>query len=256
MAAVIYLLESTVGDFGTDGDIEYQRDACLNYCREWGITEQEEFVDRGEAADQPLADREGFRRATQALGPDDQLIVAHRRRVAPESELETLESMVFGAAATLVSVSESAEYTPGGTRSKKISGLAHRMLNGTLDLVAALSFIFCFGCVTGMGASSSPMRASVAVRGWSFIALGAVVCLVYGFMEYWSGKTPAKYIVGTHVRSSDGSDLSLGQAVIRNLLRLVDFIVFGLVGLIPMLLTDDHKRFGDLLADTRVFDDV
>lgn len=256
MAAIIYMVEPAVDGFGDDGDVDRQEGICRAHCRDRGIEEIEEFVERGASADLPLGEREAFQQAIGALGEGDQLVVAHRRRVASAGAFQTLQAETFRAAATLVSASEEVEYTPGGPRSLSLASLSRRVGEGLIDLILMFSIVMCFGCVTGMGSSPNPGRFSVSVEGWPFIGLAAVVCVGYGVMEFWTGKTPGKYIVGLHVRSDDGGEMSLLQALTRNVLRLVDYIGLGLLGLIPMYLTDRNARFGDLAAGTRVLDDV
>jgi uncharacterized RDD family membrane protein YckC len=55
------------------------------------------------------------------------------------------------------------------------------------------------------------------------------------------------------VVESDGTHLSWGSSLVRNLLRIVDALpVFYLVGIVVAYLTDDHQRIGDLAGSTIV----
>lgn len=92
------------------------------------------------------------------------------------------------------------------------------------------------------------------------------------FETYFNGRTPGKWAVGLRVISDDGQPISGEQALLRNLLRLVDlapvhtlaaldpenlFLSFipiptGLVGLTSMLLTGKLQRLGDIVAGTIV----
>jgi len=73
------------------------------------------------------------------------------------------------------------------------------------------------------------------------------------FFEASSGATPGKRAFGLAVVHDDGSPLSLGSAVLRNLIRFVDFLPVGyLVGLGSCLISDRFQRLGDLAAGTLV----
>lgn len=75
--------------------------------------------------------------------------------------------------------------------------------------------------------------------------------LVYttGF-EFASGQTLGKKIVRARVVTLDGMPLSLGAAIVRNLLRGIDEILF--IGLAVMVWNPRLQRIGDLLARTIV----
>jgi uncharacterized RDD family membrane protein YckC len=67
------------------------------------------------------------------------------------------------------------------------------------------------------------------------------------------GQTPGKQVMGIYVAQDNGAPVGWGPAMIRNLLRAVDFLpVFYGFGLISVLLSKDFKRLGDIAAGTRV----
>lgn len=76
----------------------------------------------------------------------------------------------------------------------------------------------------------------------------------YGLGEALTGQTLGKKLLGLKVVSEDGSPATVGQVVIRTLLRVVDQIPFlYLLGFFVMLVTDrQRKRIGDIVARTRV----
>jgi uncharacterized RDD family membrane protein YckC len=87
-------------------------------------------------------------------------------------------------------------------------------------------------------------------------ALG--VLLVNGgyFMLFeivWSGQTPGKRLVGVRVIRENGYPIRPVDAVIRNLVRLVDWLpgMYG-VGVLTMLLNRRSKRLGDFASGTIV----
>ncbi len=73
------------------------------------------------------------------------------------------------------------------------------------------------------------------------------------FEVYGQGATPGKRALGLSVVHDDGVPIGWSGAMIRNLLRAVDFLPFFYgAGLVSMLLTRDFKRLGDLAARTVV----
>ena len=67
------------------------------------------------------------------------------------------------------------------------------------------------------------------------------------------GATPGKRIMGLRVTQLSGAPVSLGQSVVRNMLRVVDLLPLGgAVGVISCLTTKRFQRLGDLAADTVV----
>ena len=76
----------------------------------------------------------------------------------------------------------------------------------------------------------------------------------YFFFEYfWEGQTPGKRFFGLRVTMTDGLPLSLWPALIRNIVRLVDFLPLGYgFGAVVCLANDLNQRGGDLAAGTLV----
>ncbi|OAD19911.1 RDD domain-containing protein [Candidatus Thiomargarita nelsonii] len=73
------------------------------------------------------------------------------------------------------------------------------------------------------------------------------------FEVYRQGATPGKSAMKIKVLHESGTPVDWSASMIRNLLRVVDFLPFfyGL-GLIAMLINEDFKRIGDLAAGTVV----
>lgn len=80
-----------------------------------------------------------------------------------------------------------------------------------------------------------------------------VLILYYILMEWKLGATIGKLATGMRVRSINGGPISFKDSVIRNLMRIVDFLpVFYLVGAISIWNSKTKQRFGDRLAKTVV----
>ena len=93
--------------------------------------------------------------------------------------------------------------------------------------------------------------------------LGVAFWLILTFLLEWlypvvfeltaSGATPGKRVFGLKVVMDNGLPVTTAAAVIRNLLRVADFLPFGYgFALASLLLRRDSKRLGDLAAATLV----
>jgi len=100
----------------------------------------------------------------------------------------------------------------------------------------------------GLRTDLSGTPASIALGVWFVLALG-----YHTVFEWRFGKTIGKALVNIRVTSTDGSPLTLGDSVIRNVLRLVDWLPgFYLVGIAGAMVSDRKQRLGDRLAGTAV----
>jgi len=59
--------------------------------------------------------------------------------------------------------------------------------------------------------------------------------------------------VNIRVTSDDGTSLALGESLVRNVLRLVDWLPgFYLVGIAGVVVSERNRRLGDRVAGTTV----
>jgi uncharacterized RDD family membrane protein YckC len=75
------------------------------------------------------------------------------------------------------------------------------------------------------------------------------------FEWLWSGQTPGKRLLGLRVIRRRGTAVSLWQAAVRNVLRIVDAPLvpgFYFLGFAVMACNRESCRLGDLVADTLV----
>jgi uncharacterized membrane protein SpoIIM required for sporulation/uncharacterized RDD family membrane protein YckC len=103
-----------------------------------------------------------------------------------------------------------------------------------------------------------------AAGNWAFAIFFLVFVFTFLFIYYAlfeglnSGRTPGKMALGIRVVMDSGRPVTLSAAVVRNLLRLIDFW-FPLAPLVPgmlfVFLTKSNKRLGDLAAGTVVVRD-
>jgi uncharacterized RDD family membrane protein YckC len=130
--------------------------------------------------------------------------------------------------------------TLAGVGSRFASALVDIVIQGLI--IVALTIVV---AVTGLGG-----------YGGAVVALVSFV-VVFGydvsFEVLASGRTPGKRINGLRVVRGHGQPVDLVTSVIRNLLRIVDFLPASyLVGIISILVTSRNQRLGDLAAGTLV----
>lgn len=120
------------------------------------------------------------------------------------------------------------------------------LLDALVQLVIGLLVTVVFGLsATAVG------EASVGL-----ILLAAfVVWWLYGalFESLWGGRTPGKALLGLRVVQLDGSPVTPGACLLRNLLRGIDGlpVLYGVGGLV-CLMDDRMRRLGDIVAGTMV----
>lgn len=98
------------------------------------------------------------------------------------------------------------------------------------------------------------VAAAVTFQSLGMTYVGAFLGLFGYFivLEGLFGQTLGKRLFGIVVVSSDGSPITFGQSLVRNLLRIVDGILNYAVALVVMLTNQDRKRVGDFAANTVV----
>ena len=74
----------------------------------------------------------------------------------------------------------------------------------------------------------------------------------YTICESLLGGTIGKLALGLRVVDEDDQEIGIGAALVRNLLRIVDGLLFYLVGAIAVWSSPDQQRLGDRAAHTYV----
>jgi uncharacterized RDD family membrane protein YckC len=139
--------------------------------------------------------------------------------------------------------------------SYRVAGLGSRWLAWMIDLfpIAALALMgLVLASVLSLG---RPGLGFALMAIWTF----AILWGYFLFFEWlWRGQTPGKAMLGIRVIQWQGTALTFFQAALRNLLRAVDGLPLpfplgpGLPGLIVAACNREHRRLGDLVADTLV----
>jgi uncharacterized RDD family membrane protein YckC len=143
-----------------------------------------------------------------------------------------------------------------------VAGVGSRFVAAMLDLLIIFAFFLAeiLGLV-GLAGASSGLRStggSDTAGIWLAAILGIIdFVVVWGyfalFEAYWHGQTPGKRAMKIRVIKDSGRQITLFEALARNLLRVVDYLPgCYLIGLITMLCNKRSQRLGDLVAGTIV----
>lgn len=141
----------------------------------------------------------------------------------------------------------------------EMAGIGSRFVASLLDhliLVTALILINCAFYGLALGAIMRSADESVVYLVLAIITLVSFT-LFWGyfvlFETIWNGQTPGKRAGRLRVIRRDGQPVRAGEVMIRNLVRLIDFLPgFYAIGLITMFINKDACRLGDLAAGTIV----
>jgi uncharacterized RDD family membrane protein YckC len=131
-----------------------------------------------------------------------------------------------------------------------IAGLGSRMIATVIDtaIQAAAGIGLTIAFVVSGSSDSTP---------YLVIYLVLMFLIVWGYFPLfeglWNGRTPGKRAQRLRVIQDNGQPLTLGPLLVRNLVRLVDFLPANYaVGALTILLTRKSQRLGDLAAGTIV----
>src|SRR5437016_13820994 len=137
----------------------------------------------------------------------------------------------------------------------ELAGVGSRIAAAACD--AVLLGVLSFGLGLGLAALLTGRESAGA---WS--TLVAVLALLALFLLFWGyfllfealhhGRTPGKRLMGIRVVMDTGHPITFAAAAVRNLIRIVDALPFGMVGLAFVLFHPQNKRVGDIVAGTVV----
>ena len=138
------------------------------------------------------------------------------------------------------------ESEPGSEDDVVGARIAARLIDAVVFVLLVPVGAVAAGVVTGLALGDGAIETGL----W----LGAIgVPLLYTpLAEIRYGRTLGKRLLGLVVTGEDGAPCTTRAAVVRNLLRPFDLLLFYGVGLVVMLATDRRQRLGDLAADTVV----
>jgi uncharacterized RDD family membrane protein YckC len=152
--------------------------------------------------------------------------------------IDTPENVAFG-------------YSVAGIGSRFLAALVDSTLIVLLQLIVIVISTFALNAANLVDTLGS----------WLSAIFGLLAFLLfwgyYIFFEMlWNGQSPGKRWVGLRVIRVDGTPVTLAESIIRNLVRLIDFMPFGYgVGVVTMFVNDQARRLGDLAAGSLVVHD-
>lgn len=141
-----------------------------------------------------------------------------------------------------------------------VAGIGSRFLSALVDtlLILLLQFIV-FGTLFLVSEQMGDLLSDAP--SW-LVAILSLVAFAFFWGYYiffeilWNGQSPGKRMVGLRVIRLDGMPVAAAEVVIRNLVRLIDFLpsAYG-VGVVTMFVNEKSRRLGDLAAGTVVIHD-
>ncbi len=144
----------------------------------------------------------------------------------------------------------------------EVAGIGSRFLAALVDttIIVILEFVV-FGIMALIalaGMSTGVDELFELLGGWLLAIAGLISFLLIwgyyiGFELFWNGQTPGKRWIGLRVIRVDGTPITASESIIRNLVRLIDFLpmAYG-VGVVTMFINSNSRRVGDLTAGTVV----
>lgn len=146
-----------------------------------------------------------------------------------------------------------------GLGSRSIAALVDTLVQGIVLLALLVAGAFVAGFAGGFTRAIS-FRYSVGSTTEAVVLAVVVVVafiVVWGYYIFfemaWNGQTPGKRAANIRVLTTRGQPITLAQALIRNLVRIVDFLPGSyMLGSVVILLNRRSQRLGDLAAGTIV----
>lgn len=145
------------------------------------------------------------------------------------------------------------DYAISGIGSRFLAALVDALLLGIVEgiILGALIFILVqFESVLNETAQNW------IIGGFLFVAFIFFYAYHSFFEILWNGQTPGKRLTGIRVIRLDGTPVAAAEILIRNFVRIADFLPFAYgVGVISMFVNPSSRRLGDLAAGTVVIHD-
>jgi uncharacterized RDD family membrane protein YckC len=142
-----------------------------------------------------------------------------------------------------------------------LAGLGSRFMaafvDGLIQGGLVLAVIFAFGMGSALLTVAAQRWLGIDVSTVMLIGVVLIVLVIWGyhilFELLWNGQTPGKRVAGIRVLATRGEPISVVHVLVRNLLRIVDFLPTSyMVGTVCILATKRSQRLGDLAAGTIV----
>src|SRR5438046_8271992 len=134
-----------------------------------------------------------------------------------------------------------------------LAGAGNRGFAAVLEFAVASRIVFAALMLLSFAASATGGVLYI-LGGFTLIVTAVLIWAYFILLEWlWNGQTIGKRAFRLRVINEDGSPAQFTAVLIRNLLRLVDFLpaLYGL-GVLVIVLSPKSQRLGDLAAGTYV----
>jgi uncharacterized RDD family membrane protein YckC len=149
------------------------------------------------------------------------------------------------------------EFPLAGVGSRSLAMVIDSLIQAGIALVVLIA-----GGLLGIGLGSVVNWTTGAGAGSVGLWVLAFVILLlfsawYGYFAIfeivWRGQTPGKRVLGLRVMSASGRPITPLQAILRNLLRIIDQLpALYAIGIVSVLMSARNQRLGDIAAGTVV----
>ncbi|HEY9678193.1 MAG TPA: RDD family protein [Drouetiella sp.] len=143
----------------------------------------------------------------------------------------------------------------------ELAGIGNRVLAALIDTgitygVLLIVGAIAWGSITYLNTTDiGDGERSIAIGAISMVCIFIAFIVMFGYFIFfegtWHGQTPGKRLVSIRVIEANGQPVGWGGVVLRNLIRTLD-TGLAFIGLIPMVIDKNEKRFGDYAAGTIV----
>jgi uncharacterized RDD family membrane protein YckC len=142
----------------------------------------------------------------------------------------------------------------------EIAGLGNRLLaqliDGAIQLAVGLFFIL-LGVIAAVVVTASGLDSKTKSIFYAVIIM-VIIFIIFVlqngyflvFEGIWRGQTPGKKAAEIRVIEQNGQPIGWPAAIIRNLMRLIDSLMF--LGILVILMDKNERRLGDMAAGTIV----
>jgi uncharacterized RDD family membrane protein YckC len=142
----------------------------------------------------------------------------------------------------------------------EIAGLGNRLLAQLIDGVIMLAiglFFLVIGVIFAVVVAASGLDSKTKSIFYAVIVMVIIFILFIlqngyflVFEGAWRGQTPGKKLAEIRVIEQNGQPIGWAAAIIRNLMRLIDSVMF--LGILVILMDKNERRLGDMAAGTIV----
>ena len=142
----------------------------------------------------------------------------------------------------------------------EVAGIGSRFLAALIDtlILLVLQIVVNLTVLLILSLTILDFIAGESTWGWLVAIFGLVSFTFFWgyyifFETLWNGQSPGKRLTKLRVIRTDGTPITLAEAVIRNLVRMIDFLpaYYG-VGVVVMFIDGQSRRLGDMAAGTLV----